>query len=324
MKSTNIEWCDHTWSPWRGCTKVSPGCAHCYAEKLSKRNPSVLGQWGKGKPRVLAKNWKDPVEWNRDSGDGVAEGILLDKNIGNRRVFPSLCDWLDEEVPIEWLARFLCLIHDTPYLDWLLLTKRPEMWASRMIKARNYLTSIDRVETANWIHDWLPRAAMPGVPERSGTPPRNVWIGASVEDQHRADERIPELLKIPARLRFLSVEPLLGEVDLKFTYRFFGFPQHITAKGESIGMPHRIHWVIVGGESGPGSRPCNVEWIRSVVRQCATAGVPRFVKQLGSKAMTAPMKWFLSGGTEVTDPKGGDPAEWPTDLRVRQFPEVKS
>lgn len=119
MKQTSIEWCDHTWSPWRGCTKVSPGCANCYAEKLSKRNPSVLGQWGKGKPRVLAKNWSEPVKWNEDSADGIEEGILLDKNIGKKRVFPSLCDWLDEEVPIEWLCRFLKLIYDTPDLDWL-------------------------------------------------------------------------------------------------------------------------------------------------------------------------------------------------------------
>lgn len=321
MKDTKIEWADHSWNPWRGCTKVSPGCANCYAEKLSKRNPAVLGQWGKGAPRVLAKNWGDPVRWNADFSEAL---LLSDRLSPNRdratdsayrpKVFPSLCDWLDEEVPIEWLARFMCLIHDTPNIEWLLLTKRPELFRDRMNKVA-CTVSMERGQSAV---RWL-----------TGNPPENVWVGASVEAQFRADERIPALLKIPARLRFLSAEPLLGEVDLRLTRRSFGFPQHITSKGHSVGMPQGIHWVIVGGESGPRSRPCNVDWIRSIVSQCATVGLPCFVKQLGAD----PCGYWTEGAAlpfpiagwklRVKHPKGGDPEEWPTDLRIRQFPEVK-
>lgn len=309
MKHTSIEWCDHTWSPWRGCTKVSPGCANCYAEKLSKRNPSVLGQWGKGKPRVLAKNWSEPVKWNEDSADGIEEGILLDKNIGKKRVFPSLCDWLDEEVPIEWLCRFLKLIYDTPDLDWLLLTKRPENFEHRITSAA---ASGFVPDISAWLNSWA----------LEGGHPINVWVGTSVEDQQRADERIPALLKIPSRLRFLSVEPMLGEVELRLRDRSFGFPKHITKEGHAVGIPQGIDWVIIGGESGHGSRPCNVEWVRSLLRQCIAFGIPCFVKQLGARAMTSPMKWFLAGGREVKASKGEDPMEWPVDLRVRKFPEV--
>src|SRR5205085_322251 len=117
------------------------------------------------------------------------------------RIFPSLCDWLDDEVPIEWLADFLKLIHDTPNLDWLLLTKRPENWSDRIHTAFR-LPNDEPLET--WLSGWLD----------GDRAPHNVWIGVSVEDQQRADERIPLLLQIPAKVRFLSVEPLLSEVNL--------------------------------------------------------------------------------------------------------------
>lgn len=340
-ENSKIEWCDHSWSPWRGCTKVSPGCANCYAERLSHRNPAVLGNWGKGAPRVLAKNWKEPLKWNREaSGKSCgycsfeeADGQLIKqcrKCSQKLRVFPSFCDWLDEEVPIDWLVRFLQLIHDTPNIDWLLLTKRPQNWYRRMFNALlhaegisdpNLLEQDPETEVGNLLNDWLRLDRLHS--------PKNVWIGTSVEEKLRADERIPALLDIPARLRFLSAEPLLEEVNLKFMSRSFGFPQHITRKGQAVGMPQGIHWVIVGGESGPKSRPCNVDWIRSIVKQCNTAQVPCFVKQLGAK----PGGYLVDGAAiplpdalwkfRVKHPKGGDPSEWPEDLKVRQFPEVK-
>ena len=337
-ENTKIEWADNSWSPWRGCTKVSAGCAHCYAETLSKRNPAVLGQWGKGKPRVLAKNWNDPVKWNRkEAGKTVTHEEFY--NAQRPRVFPSLCDWLDEDVPIEWLARFLNLIHDTPNLDWLLLTKRPENFRDRLITAIKSWTWADPADVKDRIEAWVDGSRLF----------QNVWIGTSVEDQSNADRRIPALLKIPARLRFLSVEPMLGPVDLKLMRRSFGFPQHITKDGHAVGMPQGIHWIIFGGESGPGSRPCNVDWIRDGVRQCAAAGVACFVKQLGAvpvytaagiefssddgmdnvRAHWTDPGWMIhwnsahNSAQKITHSKGGDPEEWPEDLRVRQFPEAK-
>lgn len=353
MEKTLIEWCDHSWSPWRGCTKVSAGCLHCYAETLSKRNPKVLGEWGRGRPRVLAKNWGDPVKWNEkscwvcpDCGKAHPVGsVQFDRDCDCRirvhrgatrfrkaTVFPSLCDWLDEEVPIEWLADFIRLIRDTPNLNWLPLTKRPENWQSR-------LKEVCEIDGDSLAWSWL-----------RGDTPSNVWPGTSCENQEWADKRIPHLLKIPAAGRFLSVEPMLGPVDFRFPkgantegVQFpDGFGDWTEARRDawfndqaratyiarcSIG----IDWVIFGGESGRGARPCEVGWIRDGVRQCRAAGVSPFVKQLGADpAFNAPRRiedWgqeHISQGawiSAMTHPKGGDPSEWPEDLRIREFPE---
>lgn len=360
--TTKIEWCDHSWSPWEGCTKVSPGCLNCYAEARDKRH--LFGpesHWGKGAQRRLTKDWKKPVKWNREASAAAPYGLV---GYGSHRpkVFPSVCDWLDDEVPIEWLSRFLQLIHDTPHLDWLLLTKRPENFGERILRALAHVEGIDyesadawegdaNTECGQWLNDWSSDDA---------TPPHNVWVGTSVEDQTRANQRVPALLKLPARVRFLSVEPLLGPVRL----------EHIDAEGSGsaewcqidaltgrhtdMGRPcqdvPKLDWVIVGGESGRHARPCNVEWVRSIVTQCADAGVPCFVKQLGARVIdrndrgfegdSGPSGWPMD--TDIGDtvepgiyqgkpiivrlrhPKGGDPSEWPENLRVRQFPEVKS
>jgi protein gp37 len=330
MKDTKIEWCDHSWSPWRGCTKVSPGCANCYAETLSKRNPAVLGQWGKGKPRVLAKRWEEPKRWDRLAKARMHEAdVIRAHGLHSARlpmlakrptVFPSLCDWLDDEVPVEWLAQFLQLIHDTPNLNWLLLTKRPKLWRERMDAAVDHFAVTDQNDSAAWLEAWTDCEDMP---ER-GVWPSNVWVGTSVEDQTRADERIPELLKIPAVGRFLSVEPLLGPVDLE---PFMTHGRDITDEGYS--RLDGIHWAIIGGESGHGARPCNVDWVRSIVRQCKDASVPVFVKQLGAVAFDGrfegkadPSSFDRCERLKLTHPKGGDPAEWPLDLRdAREFPE---
>ena len=128
-----------------------------------------------------------------------------------------------------------------------------------------------------WCDAWL-----------SGGKPRNVWIGTSVEDQTRADERIPLLLSIPAKVRFLSCEPLLGPVDLRLMERSYGFPEHITRVGHAVGMPQGIHWVICGGESGPGARPMQPNWARSLRDECSAAVVPFHYKQWGEWAPHTP------------------------------------
>lgn len=324
-KDSRISWTDHTFNPWEGCTMVSLGCAHCYAATRNARfNGGTALNWGKGAPRrrTSAANWKEPLKWNKQAGadELAAKAILDDEKAGEEnlawakawhrpRVFcASLADWLDDEVPIEWLADLLKLIRLTPRLDWQLLTKRPQNWEGRLrevfrqwrigtrASAEESVTS-----TAAWVSDWL-----------AGQPPANVWIGTTVEDQARADERIPLLLSIPAKVRFLSCEPLLGPVDLtKCGDDARNGTSHFCAVANSV------HWVICGGESGPGARSMNLMWARELSLQCSYAGVPFFMKQLGASPVYAE-----GGAYPITDKKGDIMAEWPAALRVQEFPEV--
>ena len=316
-EATKISWCDSTWSPWRGSAKVSPGCANCYAETLSRRNPAVLGEWGKDGKRVINADWRKPLAWDRAAKrDGV-----------RRRVFPSLCDVFEDRPDLDGpLARFFQLIHATPNLDWLVLTKRPELWLDRVWAA----TRIARhVYGSDW---WIDHLDGWG---NLNDPFPNVWLGVSVEDQARADERIPKLLEIPAAVRWLSVEPVIGPVDLCDLERPTEDEQGYDWLGAGA-----IRWVVIGGESGPSARPCDLAWIRSIVAQCRDAGVPVYVKQLGSNVMTrldgeswpnhssglGPVQFEGDGFGNyhvkgLKHPKGGDPAEWPKDLRVREYPK---
>lgn len=319
-EKTKIQWTDHTFNPWRGCTKISEGCAHCYAETLSKRNPATLGVWGKHGHRAIAAEsyWRDPVKWNRLAA-GRAQYWVIDGKTEqlsrNPLVFcASLADVFegDEEMPAASVQpvraaqrRLFRLIHDTPNLDWLLLTKRPENILPHLAGALMELAKGDNAPVSNWLAAWLEEE-----------PPNNVWLGTSVENQAAAEERIPNLLLTPAKVRFLSVEPLLGPVDLdKYILPDVSEVQDIYAG--HVPRNTTIDWVIIGGESGPGARHCNVDWIRDLVRQCKAAGVPCFVKQLGADPTygnDTPIPERLS------DRKGGDMAEWPEDLRVREFP----
>jgi len=352
MKNSAIEWCDHTFNPWRGCTKVSPGCAHCYAETLSKRNPKLLGVWGKKQPRVLASDemWRQPLKWN-------AAGVLAkcpkcawsghlptlcptedcntfgsEMSTWRARVFTaSLADWLDDEVPIEWLARLLDLIRLTPLLDWQLLTKRPQNWRIRLEAAWKWLPMY-RQELIEWISRWL-----------SDRAPANVWLGTSVEDQTRAVERIPKLLRIPARVRFLSCEPLLGSVqiggwDAGYPSRY-RFPADVGDDEEGFDIfEGKLHWVIAGGESGNSARPMHPDWARSLRDECAAAGVPFLFKQWGEylpesmlhedevwKLAPFNEKWVSAGGGVTVVRVGKKSAGRLLDGRTHdEFPRVES
>lgn len=246
MENTKIEWATHTWNPWEGCTKVSAGCANCYAENRNARfGGGTAPNWGKGAPRrrTSEANWREPLKWNREA----------EKSGTRPRVFcASLADVFDAEVPDEWRADLFRLIRDTPHLDWLLLTKRPENVVPMLHSA---------VRENSWSCDWA-----------AGHAPVNVWLGASVENQEAADKRIPELMKIPAKVRFLSCEPLLGPVDLMW---WIGYDDSDPFR--EIG----IHWVIAGGESGPHARPMHPDWARSLRNQCSAAGVAFHFKQWG-------------------------------------------
>ena len=253
-ENSKIEWCDHTWNPWIGCTKVSDGCKNCYAERdMDIRRGRA--KWGPGNPRSRTSEayWRKPHTWNRKA-----------EAAGRRdKVFcASLADVFDSEVPAEWRWDLYELIMATPYLDWLLLTKRPE----------NAHEMISQVAGAYW------KAKGWGDIE-IGPWPDNVWLGVSVEDQKTADERIPIVQRIPAAVRFLSMEPLLGSTDLRT-----GIYYDTTRKkwlGTALDL---IHWVIVGGESGPGARPMHPDWARSLRDQCQAASVPFFFKQWGEWA----------------------------------------
>lgn len=261
MKNSAIEWTDHTFNPWEGCTKVSPGCAHCYAEARNRRFAGGAN-WGPGAPRrrTSAQNWKQPLRWNAEAEE---DQRLSYGQAPRPRVFcASLADWLDDDVPIEWLADLLNVIRQAPHLDWLLLTKRPQNWRGRITAAMQFARVNRRIDLQAMLAGWLLEIA-----------PENVWIGGTAEDQERADERIPLLLEIPARVRFLSCEPLLGPVDLRVAEDPHGVLQRNFVPG--------IQWVICGGESGAGARPMHPDWARSLRDQCASAAVPFFFKQWG-------------------------------------------
>lgn len=266
-QNTKIQWCDDTHNYWRGCAKVSPGCANCYAEQLVTTR--LKGKWGKGAPRVRSKDFDAPLCWNKKpkvcNQCGLAWPSIVAMCSCNstafhrRRVFSlSLGDWLDDEVQVEWLAEMLDVIRRCPDLDFLLLTKRPGLWRTRLARAEDLSDSFIKSDLMDWIGDWF-----------DGKAPQNIWIGTSVENQAMADLRIPQLLAIPAAVRFLSVEPLLEEVKLVLDNR----------NGPDLGHMAFIDWVIVGAESGDHRRDCGVEAVISVANQCKAAGVPCFVKQ---------------------------------------------
>ena len=266
-ENTKIEWTDHTFNPWEGCQRVGPGCDNCYAET---RNARFAGgqavNWGPGAPRrrTSAANWNLPRRWN-------AQAEAFQNQHGRRqRVFcASLADVFDNAVDPQWRADLFTLIHQTPNLDWLLLTKRIGNVTPMM---------------AELVHDkdqdlpWLDMMPLP-----------NVWIGATIVNQAEADRDIPKLLAVPAHVRFLSMEPLLGAVDLT-RIPMSGSGHHefdpiITANvlkraGEYPPLP-QVDWVIVGGESGPGARPLHPDWARSLRDQCDAADVPFMFKQWG-------------------------------------------
>lgn len=272
-ENSAIEWTDHTFNPWVGCTKISPGCDHCYAEGWAKRTGrGELWSHVAERSRTSTANWRLPVKWNAKA---QAEGRRY-------RVFcASLADVFDNAVPDEWRADLFALIRSTPHLDWLLLTKRIGN-ARTMIEQAMRDQGDEGDQHASW-------------------PWPNVWIGATIVNQEEADRDIPKLLATPARVRFLSMEPLLGPVNLgKWLWSCCGNP---TTGAEYMGQREEIccgepeprdvlDWVIVGGESGPGARPMHPDWARSLRDQCAAAGVPFLFKQWGEWAPALAGMWF--------------------------------
>ncbi|MFC0403160.1 phage Gp37/Gp68 family protein [Paraburkholderia rhizosphaerae] len=313
-ENSKIEWTDHTFNPWEGCQKVGPGCDHCYAETRNRRfGKGIAVNWGPSAPRrrTSPENWGTPKRWN----DAHESFFALHGR--RQRVFcASLADVFDNAVDPTWRVDLLQLIADTPNLDWLLLTKR--------------------IGNAHAMLDDALGTLSHGLTRWADVPWPNVWIGATITSQEEADRDIGKLLMTPARRRFLSMEPLLGPVDLQPWLDPIGMccgqemescpdcpasaewihgPTTEYAEDGSGFSSAEIDWVIVGGESGHGARPTMLGWEEDIVRQCQTAGVPLFVKQLGARPMNHEGKPHA-----ISDRKGAIQTEWPETLRFREFP----
>lgn len=353
--NTKIQWAHHTFNPWRGCTKVSEGCANCYAESGAKRSPGVLGVWGPNGTRILASDerWAEPKKWNKQaelSGKRFRvfcasyadlfedwEGKMLDTK-GNAFVVyepngglltvpsfleeaPANCRWLTMDDVRRQVFR---TILNTPHLDWLLLTKRiNRALASGFFKwcvmCGGWETGLksDKCQHCKGTGTYIPP---------------NVWIGTTIENQDAADERLPYLKQIHAKVRFVSIEPLLAPIRL-----------------DRVIDPSFLDWAIIGGESGSKARPCSVSWIEQVGTDLRKIGVPIFMKQFGSKCFASyyhkrfrehwetlgkewpdPIDWKIRDGQppltsqvvlNFSDSKGGDILEFPTSYKVRELPK---
>lgn len=316
MTTTKIEWATHVWNPTTGCDQVSPGCDNCYALRMAKRL--------KGMGSAKYQRDGDP----RTSGPGFGinkHPTALDAPLRwrkPRRIFVnSMSDLFHAGVPDEFIAdvwAVMGLSHHT----FQILTKRPARMRSLVSSATFRALVRERISRRCGTHQRNDLAVCPvcrmnttgncGEETVERWPLPNVLLGVSVEDQKRADLRIPALLDTPAAVRFLSCEPLLGSVDLT--------PWSLMIRGDARDRRPAIDWVIIGGESGPGARPLDTEWVRSLVGQCEHAALAAFVKQLGSAWATA---WTHNGeAVALHDPKGGDPKHWPRALRVREFPTI--
>lgn len=361
MADSDIEWTDKTWNPVAGCARVSEGCRNCYAEVMAARHVLMSRAQGRESPYLPVVD-AEKRRWNRTFitlPDRLADPLSWKKP---RRVFVnSMSDLFGEGVPFEYIAAVFGVMAATPQHTYQVLTKRP----ARMVDFFEWLRQ--QVGGPRTHVCWEALAAELATEQGDGGPLHtkhcadpdgpwplpNVWLGVSVENQAAADERIPLLLQVPAAVRFLSCEPLLGPIRFREDWllgRFISCPEETDdpetdgCNGcEAVPSARLVHgplsgdvcsavrgpalaWVITGGESGPGARSCDLAWLRSIVEQCERARVACFVKQIGaSPSGTVPevtaLVRPLHGGPR--DPKGGNPDEWPEDLRVRQWPRTE-
>ena len=307
---TKIAWTDATFNPWVGCQKVAAGCLHCYAEAdFDKRRR--FAAWGPNGTRVVTSpaNWQKPRKWDRDAAENGTRSRVFCSSLadvfeawdgdmlahsGNSYAFTTEGGWCGPAKMDDVRRQLFRLIDATPNLDWQLLTKRPEnirrMWHLGGIPNPEWCGRSPEENAQEWASRLV----------RTQLHRHNTWLGTSIACQEDADRNVVRLraLRDLSPVLFLSVEPLIAPVLLELD---------------------GIDWVIVGGESGPNARPCNLAWIRSIVEQCKAAGVSVFVKQLGANVFDPASS---NNPKNLKDKKGGDISEWPEDLRVREFPVV--
>lgn len=326
QRNGGIAWTEETWNPLRGCSRVSEGCRNCYAETVAKRfsgpgqpyegliSTGEKGARWSGTVRLVAEKLGEPLRWKRP-----------------RRVFVnSMSDLFHESVAFETIDAIFGVMAACRYIGrdarpghvFQILTKRPE-------RMHEYLSSDRRAQ-------WAAAAARhggghdpDGIYDQTVFGPialPNVWLGVSVEDQASADARIPLLLETPAAVRWVSYEPALGPID----FNGITLDDHSNLSAFRVNSDENgLDWIVVGGESGPGARPFDLAWARSVIEQTRETGCRAFVKQLGARAVEEGCEEGLvfvgknpAVLTRLTHRKGGDPSEWPEDLRVREWPEV--
>jgi protein gp37 len=314
MGDTSIEWTHGndgkrgaTWNPIAGCSIVSPGCTRCYAMRMAARLelmhlPKYAGTTHKVNGHAV---WTGKINLDEE-----ALTIPLTTRKPTTWFVNSMSDLFHEGVPFDFVDKVFAVMALTPHHTYQILTKRPERMA-KMLNEADFCTRLGVMEAAAKL-----RKAFPATPSNWEWPLPNVWLGTSIEDRKRLDERAMALAKCPAAVTFWSAEPLLEDLGNIRGY-----------------LEQGVRWVIVGGESGPGSRPCNIGWVRSIVEQCQAAGVAVFVKQLGSKPYHQDnvcssheahgVKAAHDLSYRIKDSKGGDIAEFPEDLRVREFPKVQ-
>lgn len=302
MSYTEIEWADRVWNPTRGCSEISPECARCYAMRQAHRfsgpakayeGLTELGPNGPrwtGVVRLVPEMLEVPLHWRKPSR------IFVD----------SMSDLFHEALPDADVVRVLEVVRRGHALGhtFLVLTKRAGRMMSILSRLQFDAGTLDQEGRGLFLEDR--GGCVDGSPKSFARVLRQLWVGVSVGNRKHGLPRIEELRQTPAARRFLSIEPLLEDLG----------PLDLTG----------IHWVIVGGESGNAARPCQLAWVRAVVAQCQAAGVPCFVKQLGANP-TVDLRNQKGHGppsfpVSYVDSKGGDPAEWPMDLRVRELPEV--
>ncbi len=300
-ENSAISWTDHTFNPWIGCTKVGPGCDHCYAEAWDKRIGGA--HWGAGVERRLVKDWTGPRKWDREAAKtGVRPWVFC----------ASMADVFDNEVSLEWRGRLWQLIYATPNLNWILVTKRIGN-AAKMLPAY-FTTHFAHVGLVATVCNQ--EEADRDIPKLLATPA--AWRGVSAEP-----------LLGPIDFRWIAepndeadgvIDALLGcnWVDgsgrgVTFKPSRPGHEDRVMTRGVVNIRPTKLDWIIVGGESGPHARPMHPQWARDIRDHCATAGVSFFMKQLGT---------FSARG--LRDRKGADPSEWPEDLRIQEMPHDKS
>lgn len=303
---SRIEWTDASWNPVRGtkgrhhCVRVSEGCKHCYAATMNHRFGGPDYVKGADTPRLDEEALLQPLKWTKP-----------------RRIFVcSMTDLFMDEHSDEMIDQVFGVMAASGRHTFQVLTKRSR-------RMRDYILGLADKGGSGRGFKRLEAAAgsvgftlqYEGHPLLSWPIP-NVWLGVSAENQERADQRIPDLLATPAAVRFVSAEPLLSGINFDALPRPFEF--HQSPHGWMAWLAQRLHWVIVGGESGSGARPCDVSWIRSIKDQCKAAEVPVFVKQLGVAPLGGDGLIYV-----LKDRKGGDPAEWPADLRVREMPYAR-
>ncbi|MDS1348563.1 DUF5131 family protein [Planktothrix agardhii] len=310
--TTTISWCDEVCNPIVGCSKISAGCERCYAATAAK-SARLQQFW----------QYREVKEWN---GHVVFVGEQLMKPFHwkkPKRIFVgSMTDLFHENTPDEWRDRIFSVIALNPSHTFQLLTKRPALMRDYLMGAKQRIrrAAVDLGRKLNLSYETYE----PYETCQFDWPLSNLWLGVTAENQAMADKRIPLLMQIPAKVRFLSCEPLLEPINLsKFLpIEWSEIAEDWIESWPGIGSYSTNDypsWVIAGGESGAGARPCHVDWLRDIASQCQSAKVPVFIKQLGSNALQG---HIVNGSKlKLKDRKGSDINEFPEDLRLQQFPK---